>query len=118
MNGHRFGYLVAILIGMGMVGLWIPGGRGWVNVMFHAPAPANAAASAPSPSAASSCDALEEAILTGSKADIVATMNAVLADTSATATAREYAGYYLGRDAANRSVQEKQIPIIRFYCAL
>jgi len=27
MNGHRFGYLVAILIGMGIVGLWIPGGK-------------------------------------------------------------------------------------------
>jgi hypothetical protein len=91
-------------------------------VRFHAPAPANAAASAPagdpSPSAASSCDALAEAILAGSEADIIATMNALLADASANATAREYAGYYLGRDAANRSVQEKQIPIIRFYCAL
>jgi hypothetical protein len=42
-------------------------------------------------------------------------MNAITQDKTANGTARQYAGYHAGRDTANKSVQEKEIPIIQFY---
>ena len=45
-------------------------------------------------------------------------MKAIAEDKATDDTAREYAGYYANRDAANKSAQEKEIPIIEFYCSL
>jgi uncharacterized protein YkwD len=67
---------------------------------------------------ASSCDLAREAILTGGRAGIVDAMPALVADKTLSATAREHAGDYSGRDASNRSRQDKKIPIIKFYCDL
>lgn len=122
-NGHSLvGYSLALLIGMGFVGLYVPKVDEWVNVMAHAPAPANTKAPAPatttSPAstASSPCQQLQEDILNGTELKIVNDMNQIVIDKTANATARQYAGYYTGRDAANKSVQEKEIPIVQFYC--
>jgi hypothetical protein len=42
---------------------------------------------------------VREAILTGSPADITTAMQSLVAEKTANATAREYARYYMGRDA-------------------
>jgi len=42
-------------------------------------------------------------------------MNAIIQCKMANGTTRQHAGYYAGRDSANKSVQEKEIPVIQFY---
>lgn len=134
-NGHYLiGYCVALSCGF-LIGGWSQGG--W-TVQHNPPCarPALRCAYSTSPSAgpqramatmpkmalttsvAASCDVLREAILTGSKEDIVAGMNAVLADRMAHDTAREFAKYYTDRDSANESRQRKDLPIVQFYCSL
>jgi len=125
-NGHYLiGYTVAIVITfltrakMVTVHESAPGstsvissllGTGWTS--WKDP---GAAAATPS---ASSCDLAPEASLTGSRAGIVDAMNALVADKRLEATAREHAGNYRGRDASNKSRQDKEITIIEFYCDL
>ena len=48
--------------------------------------------------ALSSCTVVKDALLNGTPADIHAGMLALIADKTADQTAREYAGYYTGRD--------------------
>ena len=77
-------------------------------------APAAAPEAAP---AGSTCDAAREAILTGSKADITKAFKALIADKGAPATAREYARYYLGRDAGDKQMQEMDVGLIQMACS-
>lgn len=68
--------------------------------------------------APSACDVVREALLTGTQAQIDAAMAALKADTTADGKAREYADYYLGRDAADPQMREMDTGIIRMYCDL
>ena len=74
------------------------------------------AAAQPAPGG-SSCDKAREAILTGSPADINASMKALIADTTAPSIAREYARYYTGRDAGQKDMQEMDITLIQSACS-
>lgn len=77
-------------------------------------------AAAPAPEAApatSTCDNAREAFLTGSKADIQKALKALQSDKSADSTAREYARYYLVRDAGNKSLQELDASLIQTACS-
>lgn len=67
--------------------------------------------------AASTCDVTREALLTGSQAEINASMKALMADKTADATAREYADYYLNRDKADPSLREMDVSLIRMSCS-
>jgi hypothetical protein len=64
--------------------------------------------------AASTCDVVREALLTGSPAEIKTAMAALKADTAADATAREYADNYLTE--TNADLQEMNVSILRMYC--
>jgi hypothetical protein len=119
-NGHYIvGYIVAIsitaLIARGLVAFYT--GTEWVSWAAHTPTPdpiSSAPSSTPS-SLAAPCYGLREA---RDPDAITTSIMSIAADKAANDTAGEYAGYYLGRDAANASVQNKEIPIIQFYCAL
>jgi hypothetical protein len=65
---------------------------------------------------ASSCERLQEAIQSGSEADIVAGMNAVSADETVDATSRKVAGHYTGRDRADESRQKRNLLILQDSC--
>jgi hypothetical protein len=67
--------------------------------------------------AASTCDVTREALLTGTQAEINASMKALMADKTADATAREYADYYLNRDKAEPDMQKMDISLIRMACS-
>lgn len=67
--------------------------------------------------AASTCDVVREALLTGSPAEIEASMAALIADKSADATAREYADYYLNRDKDQPSLRDMDVSLIRMSCS-
>jgi len=66
--------------------------------------------------AMSTCDAVREAILTGTQAEIDAAMLALQKDKSADPTAREYARYYLERDANSPDLREMDISLIQMSC--
>jgi hypothetical protein len=68
--------------------------------------------------AASSCDVVREALLTGTPAEINASMKALMADKTADATAREYADYYLNRDKAEPDMQKMDVSLIRMSCSI
>jgi hypothetical protein len=68
--------------------------------------------------AASTCDVTREALLTGTQAEITASLKALMADKTADATAREYADYYLNRDKASPDMREMDIGLIRMSCSL
>jgi hypothetical protein len=59
-----------------------------------------------------------EAILTGTPADIKGALRALQADKTADATAREYARYYLTRDAGDPQMREMDVSLIQSACAL
>lgn len=67
--------------------------------------------------AASTCDVTREALLTGTQAEINASMKALMADKTADATAREYADYYINRDKAAPEMQKMDISLIRMACS-
>lgn len=68
--------------------------------------------------APSSCDVVREALLTGTQADINAAMAALQMDKAADATAREYADYYLHRDATSQPLQrETDVLLVRMSCS-
>lgn len=64
----------------------------------------------------STCDAVREALLTGTPEQIETAMEALKADKAAPQVAREYADYYLNRDANNPSQREMDKGLIRTYC--
>ena len=66
--------------------------------------------------AVSTCDAVREAILTGTPAQITKAMTALVADKAAPATAREYARYYTGRDKADPAMREADVALIQMAC--
>lgn len=65
----------------------------------------------------SSCDIVREALLTGGPADIERAMAALQADTTADATAREYADNYLHRDVDTASLRSMDVSLVRMACA-
>jgi len=65
----------------------------------------------------SSCDAVREALLTGTQAQINAAMGLLQVDRAADATAREYADYYLHRDATDPSMRTADVGLIRMSCS-
>jgi hypothetical protein len=105
-NGHYLvGYSVAIIVIL-LITVKIE------TVHADAPAPA------PSHSASSSCEQLRQERLDGSPASIVESMKRIVKDETANDTAREWAGYYIGRDGTNESRQATEIELIQFYCGL
>lgn len=83
-------------------------------VATEAPPVAEAPAAAP---AASTCDKVREAILTGTPAGITKAMKALVADKSAPATAREYARYYTVRDKDSKDLREMDVSLIQMSCS-
>lgn len=75
-----------------------------------------AKAKAPAAPKASTCDVVKEAFLTGTPAEITASLKALVKDKTADATAREYAQYYVGRDKGNKQMQEMDISLIQMSC--
>lgn len=69
-------------------------------------------------SSASTCDVVREAFLTGTVKEQAAALKKLKADKSADATAREYAGYWLGRDKGDPSLQEMDQTLIVSACSL
>lgn len=67
--------------------------------------------------AVSPCDAAREAFLTGSADDIAAALKALVKDKTASGTAREYAQYYLTRDAKNPQLRDMDKSLIQTACA-
>lgn len=63
------------------------------------------------------CDTAREAFLTGSPAEIKAALRALIRDKSADATAREYAQYYLERDADDPELQDMDKSLIQASCS-
>lgn len=74
----------------------------------------------PEPSkAASTCDVVREALLTGTEAEKTEAMQALVADKTADATAREYAQYWLTDGARGASeAQETSAMVIRSACSI
>jgi hypothetical protein len=66
----------------------------------------------------SSCDQVREAILTGTPAEIKAAMKRLVADRKADGTAREYAQYYLKRDAKQPDMREMDVTLIQTACTV
>lgn len=69
-------------------------------------------------SGASTCDVVREAFLTGTVKEQTAALKKLKADKSADATAREYAGYWLGRDKGDPTLQEMDQTLIVSACSL
>lgn len=68
--------------------------------------------------AASTCDVTREAFLTGTQAEINASLKALMADKTADSTAREYADYYLNRDKGEPEMQKMDVTLIRMSCSI
>lgn len=70
---------------------------------------------------ASSCDVVREAFLTGTPAELEASLKALIADKAADATAREYADNYLHRDAppayGSKDLREMDASLIKMSCS-
>lgn len=85
-----------------------------------APVAGNSPATTTTTVAVSSCEQTREALLTGSQAAINTAMSRLIADTSADGTAREYADYYLHRDAppayGSKDLRGMDISLIRMSC--
>lgn len=70
------------------------------------------------PKTASSCDVVREAFLTGTPAELEASLKALVADKAADATAREYADYWLNRDKGDAQMQEMDEGLIKMSCSV
>jgi hypothetical protein len=124
-NGHTLiGYsvalVVAFLIGARMVSVHDSpsaptsvgssfSGAGWATPGGNASDPVAPFSAARE---ASSCDKLQNAIRTGREAEIIASLQAIVADKTLNVTAREDVRHYIGQDNASKSAQER----IQFYC--
>jgi hypothetical protein len=120
---HLYGYAAAVVIAYLIGAQILTVNYGSANVPRSSAAPSvigtgsvmlAAPALAPATPAASSCDVAREVLLTGSEADITASMKALVADKTVNATARQLAHDYIGRDKASKSAQER----IQFFCGL
>jgi hypothetical protein len=69
-------------------------------------------------SVASTCAVAREAFLTGTQAQIEAAMAALQADKASDPMAREYASYYLTRDAGNPDLRQMDATMINTACSL
>jgi hypothetical protein len=78
-----------------------------------APAPA---ASPTTAAVVSTCDAVREAFLTGTPAQVLASLTALKADRTADGTAREYADYYMDRDKNQADLQKMDRTLITASC--
>lgn len=67
---------------------------------------------------ATTCDVVREALLTGSKAEIAAAMQALKVDKTMDGTAREYAGYWLGRDKTDPQFRQMDEELITTACSV
>lgn len=65
---------------------------------------------------ASACDAVREALLTGTQADVILAMRYLMGDTAAPSSAREYADNYVNRDRRSASGREMDVLVIRSAC--
>lgn len=65
----------------------------------------------------STCDRVRESFLTGTKAEQVKALKQLKADRGADGTAREYAGYWLGRDKGEPDMQEMDQSLIVSLCS-
>ena len=74
------------------------------------------AAEAPAASV-STCDAVREAFLTGTPAQIAKALHALQIDKTADATAREYAQYWLIRDAKEKDMRSMDQDLITSACS-
>lgn len=86
-----------------------------------APAPTTTTAPAPTTTTTEkvdTCANVREALLTGTQAQIDTAMAALQADKSADDTAREYADYYLHRDAGQKDLRDMDVSLIREACSL
>lgn len=70
---------------------------------------------------ASACDVVREAFLTGTPAELEASLKALVADKTADATAREYADYWLHRDAppayGSKDLRSMDATLIKSACS-
>lgn len=80
------------------------------DVSFSAEAPSGAGVR-------SACAAVREALLTGTPDEINAGMLALVADTTADQTAREYAGYYTDRDKDEAEMRRLEATLIQSSCS-
>jgi hypothetical protein len=89
------------------------------NVTATTAAPATTTTKAPTTTtvAMSSCDRVREALLTGTQAEINAAMAQLQTDQTADQTAREYADYYLHRDAGDAQLRQADVGLIRMSCS-
>jgi hypothetical protein len=67
---------------------------------------------------ANTCAVVREAFLTGTKAELEASLKALVADKTADATAREYADYWLNRDKSQPDMQEMDEGLIKMACSV
>jgi hypothetical protein len=67
--------------------------------------------------AVSPCDAAREAFLTGTPTDVTKALQALVKDKDADGTAREYAQYYLTRDAKDPQLRDTDKSLIQMACA-
>ena len=82
-----------------------------------AEAPADTPAAEPAAPAASTCDVVREAFLTGTVKKQTSALKKLKADKTADAIAREYAGYWLIRDAKSKSLRELDQTLIVSACS-
>jgi hypothetical protein len=66
----------------------------------------------------STCDAAREALLTGTQTQINTALGQLQVDKTADATAREYADYYLHRDATDAQLRQMDVDLIRTSCSI
>jgi hypothetical protein len=66
---------------------------------------------------ATPCDVVKEALLTGTPTSIKAAMKGLVADKASPATAREYASYYVVRDAGQKDLQKMDESLIQMGCS-
>lgn len=112
----------ALVIGLAACGAAskpIPQGTVAPATVATSPVKAKVTTKAPEPAApkVSTCDVVREAILTGTPAQIEAAMKALQADKTADGTAREYARYYLVRDAQSKDNREMDTGLITMACS-
>lgn len=67
---------------------------------------------------ANTCAVAREAFLTGTPAELEASLKALVADKGADATAREYADYWLNRDKGDAQMQEMDEGLIKMACSV
>lgn len=67
---------------------------------------------------ADTCAVAREAFLTGTPAEVTASLKALVADKIADATAREYADYWLNRDKNDAAQRESDKLLIRMACSV